>query len=70
MRNESNENVPFNLLDCVIRENCLGVKGGRGGDLQKIGRSLKSISYILDLPWFVVGYDFYPTSCLFSTPEP
>ena len=21
-------------------------------------------------PWFVVGYDFYPISCVFSTPEP
>ena len=25
---------------------------------------------IQDLPWFVVGYDFYPTSCVFSIPEP
>ena len=59
--------MPFNLLDCVICENCLGVKGG---GVTKIGRSLKTITYILDLPWFVVGYDFYPTSCLFSIPEP
>ena len=25
---------------------------------------------IYDLPWFVVVYDFYPTSCVFSIPKP
>ena len=26
--------------------------------------------YIQDLPCFVVGFDFYPTSCAFSIPKP
>ena len=25
---------------------------------------------INNLPWFVIGYDFYPTSCVFSIPKP
>ena len=32
--------------------------------------NVNSLISIYDLPWFVVVYDFYPTSCVFSIPKP